>query len=80
MREEPVQNLKFILEIVEVPAQTDGDCGPFMLGFFKQLLVYRQIKGFSGKDALQLRKTIAGIIVNHAVVNAQFPDIFHAQN
>ncbi|CAG9802133.1 unnamed protein product [Chironomus riparius] len=77
LREKPLQNLKFILEVIEVPPQTDGDCGPFMLGFFKQLLIHKQIKSFTGKDALELRKTVAGIVVNHAVKNAQFPDIFY---
>jgi len=69
-------NMVFEIIQMEVPDQSSGDCGVFMIEFFRMLLIDGKIGNFSGLDATNSRKDIAEILRTQVINDGvELPDL-----
>lgn len=68
--------LKFKIIRVTTPAQSEGDCGIFVIAFFKMLILNGQLSNFTGSEATQLRKDMAYILRTKVIdKDAKLPEL-----
>lgn len=69
-------NIKFEVKHMEVPDQSRGDCGIFMVAFFRMMLMDGKIGYFSSQDAELLRRDTAELLRTQVINDGvELPDL-----